>query len=157
MTLKHLHKMFFTQNHWITMPCQGFPNWYLIFISIYTFKSFYFIRFGVLMAVNITIMLPQYMMLCTLVNKHGLEVNNKMGLTATECAANSNDLWQVQCCTFMNMAIKLWVWLQEDHSYPAEWLSIVQGKHSLIKLFITGHSHGSLQFLSYKAITVYII
>jgi len=57
------------------MPCQGFPTDTLILISTYTLKPFYFIRFGVLMAVSITIKLPQYMMLRTLVNRRGVEVN----------------------------------------------------------------------------------
>jgi hypothetical protein len=43
------------------------------------------------MAVNVKIVLPQYMTLCTLVNKHGLEVDIKMGLTAVGCGAYSHD------------------------------------------------------------------
>jgi len=54
-------------------------------------KLFYFIRFAVVMAVNITIKLPQYMMLCTLVNRRGVEVNIKIGLKAIGCRANSHD------------------------------------------------------------------
>jgi hypothetical protein len=70
---------------------KAYPTDTSIFISIYTFKPYYVIKFGVLMAVNVKIMLLQYMMLCTLVNNHGLQVNIKMGLISVGCGANSHD------------------------------------------------------------------